>query len=39
MGKLVVYTGPMKSGKTTALLNEYNNAKFTTNNSDRIVLL
>ena len=27
MGKLVIYTGPMKGGKTTALLDKYNNEK------------
>ena len=27
MGKLIVYTGPMKSGKTTKLIEEYKKTK------------
>ena len=38
MGKLVIYTGPMKGGKTTALLDRYISEKSSSKNPDRIML-
>ena len=38
MGKLVIYTGPMKGGKTTALLDKYNNEKYSYDFPEKLML-
>lgn len=38
MGKLVIYTGPMKGGKTTALLTKYNEEKCLSETPEKIML-
>lgn len=38
MGKLIIYTGPMKSGKTTALLDKYSNEKCSYQSPERLML-
>ena len=38
MGKLVIYTGPMKGGKTTTLLTKYNEEKCLSKIPEKIML-